>query len=183
MWRCLIRKLGVRDWGLGSVEDLAAIEEGFENLNLAGGFVQAEEDQIGAIAGIETTLAGSDSADAGRISSGERNGFAQAETGGPHDVRDGVVHRKSGTGQTHAAGETYASIVVQFDVDFAQAIGTGSAAGRHDGVGYQDGSLQAFGAQGDVQESGRKMEPIDDEAGRQAIVGQLVPNVVGGFGQ
>ena len=54
---------------------------------LAGGIIESEADQVGAFAGIESALARRHPADPRRIASGQRNGVAQAETGGPHDVR------------------------------------------------------------------------------------------------
>jgi hypothetical protein len=36
----------------GGIEDALAVEEGFEDGDLAGDFVQAETDQIGALTGV-----------------------------------------------------------------------------------------------------------------------------------
>ena len=94
-----------------------------------------------------------------------------------------MIHPQRRTGQARASGQAHTAIVVQLDIDFAQPIASGSAAGRHDGVGDQQRPLQTFGAQRDIQERRRQMESIDDKAGRQAIVGQLLPEIIGMPGQ
>ena len=54
---------------------MLAIQEGLKDGELA--VVEAEADQIGAIAGIKPALARRDPADASGIPGGERDGFAQ----------------------------------------------------------------------------------------------------------
>jgi hypothetical protein len=47
-----------------------AVKEGFEDGDFADGRIEAETDQIGAVAGVESTLASGDGAHAGGISRG-----------------------------------------------------------------------------------------------------------------
>ena len=94
-----------------------------------------------------------------------------------------LIHAQRGTSQARASGQAHTAIGVQLDIHFAQPIKARRAAGRHDSVGDQERSLQTFGAQRDVQERRRQMKSVDDEAGRQTILGQLLPQIIGMAGQ
>ena len=72
---------------------------------------------------------------------------------------------------------------LQFHFDLAQTIGTRRAQRRHHGVRDQYAPLDALGPQGDAQERIRQMVPVDNEARRQLVLGQLLPEVVGMAGK
>src|SRR5580698_10368576 len=97
MWRSSIptglrQGLWIRDWGLGSLEDSLAGEEGFQDGDLPGDGIETEADQVGAVSRIQAALAVRNASNPGGIPRGEGNGFAQAEAGHPHHVRDGLIH-------------------------------------------------------------------------------------------
>jgi hypothetical protein len=85
------------------LEDFPTVQEGFEHFDLVGGLVPSEADQIGTVAGIESTLAGAYSAHSGWIAGGQRYGVAQAEARGSHHIRYGMVHSQGGAGQARCA--------------------------------------------------------------------------------
>lgn len=80
--------------------------------------IQAEEDQVGPIARINSALPISYAADARRIAGSERYGVAQAQARGLHDVRDGMVHLERGARQARTARETHAAVGAQLDINF-----------------------------------------------------------------
>ena len=111
-----------------------------------------------------------------RVASGYS--VAKAEARHLHDVRDGAVHGESGTGQARSAGETHAAIRVKLDVDFAQPVGPGEQpAGMTASVTSSDRS-RPLARSATFRNAGRKMESVHDEAGRQAVVGELIPDVI-----
>ena len=91
--------------------------------------------------------------------------------------------RKRGARQSRPAAQPHAAVGVQLHLHLAQLVMSRSAAGRHHRVGDQERTLQSFGAQRDLQERPGQMDSIDDEAGRQTILGELLPNVIRMAGQ
>ena len=113
--------------------------------------MEAKPHQVGPLAGIQAALAGGDAANARRISSGERNGFAKTQPRDPDYILERAIHAQCRAGQPRSTQQAHTSIGVQLDIHFAQFVLAWSTTGRHHCVGDQQGALQSFGAQGNLE--------------------------------
>src|SRR5579871_3198550 len=81
-----------------------------EDLDFAAGCVVAELDQVGAVARVETALAGVDAAETRGVARGERDGLRETQAGEAHHVLDRPVHAERRTRQARAAAQAHAMI-------------------------------------------------------------------------
>ena len=139
---------------------------------------QIEQHEVGRIAGRQT--AGGRLEQRGGLPAGHVHGRCQIDAGKAHHVGHAHADRQRRAGQElFLTRDDQLSAGQHFHLAPGGRISARRQAGLPRDVAHQDAARGRFGADECLDHFRRQMMPIDDQARRQPVFGQLVPDVVG----
>ena len=138
---------------------------------------QIERHQIGPIAHGERHLV--DSQNSSGLDAGHRHGRGQVDAGVTHHADNAGADRLARPGQQIAlAGDDEPAIGEDFQRAKCGVVAAGRQAGKARQIADQHDAVGRFRPHKCFDNRRRKMMAIDDQAGREAIFGQLVPEII-----